>query len=187
MLLHYLWKLDARRKWRLISPHLPAGASVLEVGCGMGTVADAVTAQGHPVVALDVADSSRSRELKRVLYDGHRMPFRDGAFDVALILTVLHHATDPEAVLAEAGRVARRVIVMEDLVEGRWQERLTHWADSLANWEFVGHPHNNRDDRGWRETFDALGFSLLSAFSMRFFIFFRQSVYVLDRRGDACA
>ena len=45
--------------------------------------------------------------------DGHRLPFRDDAFDVVLLQSILHHADAPEQMVREALRVAPRVVVHE--------------------------------------------------------------------------
>jgi len=59
---------------------------------------------------------AQKHAMRYVVCGGVRLPFADGEFDTVLLLSVLHHAKSPEAVLAEAARVARhRVIVFEDI------------------------------------------------------------------------
>lgn len=130
-------------------------------------------------MALDIANQAYKAKLKPILYDGNTMPFEDNQFDTALVMTVLHHAQDPEQVLREAQRVARTVIVMEDIYTNRIQQKLTHWTDSLTNWEFAGHPHNNRTSQRWLKTFRDLGFSIADQKSFAFLAVYRQEIYVL--------
>ena len=151
------------------------------MGSGPGTVVERLRLEGIRVTALDVADSAIRPDLRPVLYDGFRMPFFDKTFEVALILTVLHHADFPERVLAEARRVADRVIVIEDVYSEPWQRKVTRWADSVVNWEFRRHPHNNRTHAHWVDTFKSMGFDIVATASEPFLGCFRQSLFVLER------
>ncbi len=164
------------------------GDRVLDIGAGTCAIAAGLRARGFDVVPVDVQDFSCVEDLRARLYDGVTLPFPDGAFDVALLVTVLHHVADPDALLAEAGRVARVVVVQEDVYEGRLQRYLTYTMDSLSNLEFVGHPHTNREDVAWRRSFDKLGFRMLSARAKRFWRIFASVTYVLQsptrRPGD---
>lgn len=174
-----MWRQDAKRKYRLIAPFLAANDTILEVGSGPGSLVEELKSRGRNPVALDIANQAHKPRLAPIIYDGSTMPFEDDEFDTALIMTVLHHAQKPEQVLSEAGRVARRVIVMEDVYTNRAQEKLTHWTDSLTNWEFAGHPHNNRTHREWLKNFQSLGFSIDFQRSFAFLALYRQAIYVL--------
>lgn len=175
-----IWCADARRKLDLIAPWLSPQHRLLEIGSGPGSVLREFRKAGYTIDALDVADSSYDATLKPNLYDGVRMPFEDGAYYSALLLTVLHHISDPEPVLIEAMRVARRVIIIEDVYETAWQRKYTKVADSITNLEFIGHPHSNRSDEEWKETFSRLGFELLHASVHPFAGVFQQAVYVIE-------
>ncbi|MEO1321944.1 MAG: class I SAM-dependent methyltransferase [Pseudomonadota bacterium] len=175
-----VWCADARRKLDLIAPWLSEQDRLLEIGSGPGSVLREFRKAGYSIDALDVADSSYDETLKPHLYDGSQMPFADGAYDTALLLTVLHHIADPEPVLLEAMRAARRVIIIEDVYDTAWQRKYTKVADSITNLEFIGHPHSNRSDAEWRETFSRLGFELQHASVHRLASVFQQAVYVVE-------
>ena len=175
-----VWRADARRKLNLIRPWLPDDQTLLEIGSGPGSVLAEFRAAGYSVDGLDIHDSSYDETLTPTLYDGDVMPFTDGAYDTALLLTVLHHTPDPEAILTEAARVARRVIVIEDVFESAWQRKYTKVADSITNLEFFGHPHTNRSDQQWRATFERLGLRLRYGVVHRLAQIFRQAVYVVE-------
>ena len=149
-------------------------------GSGPGSVLREFRGAGYSVDALDVADSSYSDDLKPALYDGAAMPYADHTYDVALLLTVLHHIEGPEAVLREAARVARRVIIIEDVYDSAWQRKYTKIADSITNLEFFGHPHSNQSDAEWRKTFSRLGLTLVHGSVHRLAAVFQQAVYVLE-------
>jgi ubiquinone/menaquinone biosynthesis C-methylase UbiE len=99
------------------------GRSVVDIGCGDGFSTMRFWDSVHPSRmagvdpapnAIKVADSKRGeRPIEfRVLTDNH-VPFENGSFDVAIIQGVLHHADDPPAIIKEALRVAREVVILE--------------------------------------------------------------------------
>ena len=116
-----------------------------------------------------------------MVYDGERLPFADKSFDACTIITVLHHTPDPDAILREAMRVTRkRIVIMEDIFRNPLQKQLTFFTDSLVNLEFEGHPHTNRSDAEWKETFERMGLKLVFREDFRTLVFFRQVVYVVE-------
>ena len=136
---------------------------------------------GHQVSALDVANQSLTDSVVPQLFDGKSIPFDDSSFDVALLLTVLHHCHDPDRLLGEASRVARQVFVIEDVYRGRLQKALTLAADSVLNVEFRGHPHNNRSVDQWLATFERLALSGTQVASWPVAGIFRQSLFRVAR------
>jgi len=145
----------------LVLPHLSSGEKVLDIGCGLGRVTKIIKDKGYKVTALDVRDLSIVDDICPVIYDGKKLPFADNSFDVSLIVTVLHHTPDPEAILKEAKRVSKKIIIVEDVYKNVFQKHFTFFNDSLLNFEFFGHPHSNKDDLGWKETFEELKLTLL--------------------------
>jgi SAM-dependent methyltransferase len=153
----------------------------LDLGAGTCNTTELLRERGLEVTPVDVADLSFIEGITPVLYDGRVLPFDDDAFETALILTVLHHAREPDRVLAEARRVARRVIVIEDVVRGRLHTSATKAWDSLMNLEFAGHPHSNRSDAAWRRAFEAAGLRLVERHARWSALIMWQVTYVLER------
>ncbi len=124
----------ARSKCEWLSSHLPAPARVLDLGAGEGYVGEEIhRTTGAEVVLADVRDENQT-PLPFVVYDGRKLPFEDGSFDATVLVFVLHHASDPEAVVREARRVTRGpVLVIESVFEGTWDRRWLEVADRLAN------------------------------------------------------
>ena len=165
---------------RGIESYLTASETVLDIGAGTCNMCALLAEKQYYVTPLDVRNLSFVDGIKPVIYNGHSMPFRDKQFDVALLIHVLHHTPDPERVVTEAKRVARKLIVMEDIYTGRFHKYLTYFADSLLNLEFFRHPHTNQDDAGWREAFGRLGLSVKGATYSWFFVIFHHAVYYLE-------
>lgn len=95
-------------------------ATVLDVGCGTGHVAETI-AELTPDVAytgIDVADAAvaRARELGRpgtyVVGDTAALPFDDASFDAVISFYALEHFTQPESSVREMARVAANVVVI---------------------------------------------------------------------------
>ncbi|HSX35014.1 MAG TPA: class I SAM-dependent methyltransferase [Candidatus Saccharimonadales bacterium] len=155
---------------------------ILDVGAGTCNVALLMQDNGYDVTPLDVADLSFTPRMKPVLYDGAHMPFKKKEFDTALILTVLHHvpAAQHETVLRETARVAKRIIIIEDVHNSTLHKYLTMFMDSLFNLEFIGHPHSNKSDAQWRDVFQRLGWKLSKVQAMQSFGVLRHRMYVLE-------
>lgn len=123
----------ARVKVRHIMPLLPIKTQTLDLGAGEGFVGDELFRHGYKVTLADIADFRRSA-LPFVLLDPLQpLPFARGAFEVAVLVFVLHHARDPVFVLDEALRVAPRVVVLESVFETTADRRLLEVLDRLAN------------------------------------------------------
>lgn len=101
-------------------PYLSPGLSLLDVGCGPGTItADLgelvapayVTALEQNVEALELARAElRRRGITNVAFavgDVHALDLPDDSFDVVHAHQVLQHVTDPVAALREMRRVCR--------------------------------------------------------------------------------
>ncbi len=107
------------RRARVLSERLaqmlPPNATVLDVGCGDGSI-DRLIGERRPDVTISGVDLIvRPRtHIPVTAFDGKRIPFEDGAFDIVMFVDVLHHTDDLETLLREARRVARRAVVLKD-------------------------------------------------------------------------
>lgn len=89
-----------------------APASVLEVGCGEGELAERMQRELHAkVVALDqserMVELTRARGVETHVGDVQELPFTDAMFDVAVAAWMLYHAPDVHRAVAELARVLR--------------------------------------------------------------------------------
>jgi len=98
-----------------LRPHLRPGRTVLDCGCGAGSItADLARVTGPgTVVGVDRSEEQLARARERtpegavryVRADAAALPFPDDAFDVAFGHALLEHVPDPGRVLAEIARV----------------------------------------------------------------------------------
>jgi SAM-dependent methyltransferase len=120
---------------------------VVEIGCGDGALLEAL-AGVWPAARFDgfelsppAVEIARGRAIPRVgrleAYDGARVPAADGAYDLAVLSHVLEHVPAPFPLLAEAARVARRVLVEVPLEANRSAARPANRAEAAR----IGHLH----------------------------------------------
>ena len=113
------------------------GPRILDIGCGDGFLARdlAVEVPGIEIIGIDSHVWPRGAR-PAALGDGLNLPFRDGAFDGALLIDVIHHTRNPGRVLAEADRVSRRFVLVKDhyyeTALDRWLLAAMDWAGGMA-------------------------------------------------------
>ena len=114
----------------LLDDYVRPGDRVLEIGAAKSWASQHLVPLGCEYVACDlVVDpviglgrgaffESRVGPYLRIQADGERLPFADGAFDVAFCVATLHHAIDLDAMVSELARVTRPGGVVAALNEG---------------------------------------------------------------------
>ncbi|MGH2460915.1 MAG: methyltransferase domain-containing protein [Chloroflexota bacterium] len=123
----------------LPDPRPGADVSILDVATGSADLPEAMLAWGRrrglrarllasdisePI--LELARRRVSEEMEFAVADGRHLPFADHSFDVVTCSLVLHHLSPDAAteLLREMSRVARRGIIVNDLV----RSRLNYWG-----------------------------------------------------------
>jgi SAM-dependent methyltransferase len=149
----------------LIAPRIPHAATVLDVGCGDGALLSRLAGLRSDVDSTGIDVMARADAAIPVeIFDGVEIPFGAGAFDVVLLIDVLHHSDDPEQVLREAARVARRRVLVKDHVpNGPFGAVLLRFMDDVANRRVGLKPVPHEDywpAERWREVFDRCGLAV---------------------------
>ena len=180
-LIYRILKARAKGLAGMVSPYLKKDELILDIGPASCTVTEALIDQGYRVYPLDVENFSIVDEVSPTLYDGDRMPFSDNQFDASLILFVLHHTPDPAKIMAEAMRVSKKIIILEDIVTSPAHKFLTAALDNLMNLEFYDQPHTNKSDQEWRTIFENLGLKLLAQEYKTSTIVIRHALYFLEK------
>ena len=101
-------------------PHLAPGLSVLDCGCGPGSIARGIARRVAPgrVAGVDIgfsqlararadAASERVGNISFAAADCYALPFGDGAFDRLFSHALMEHLAEPPRALAEFHRVLR--------------------------------------------------------------------------------
>jgi ubiquinone/menaquinone biosynthesis C-methylase UbiE len=100
------------RQWVTNRIPFPAGAELLDIGCGNGRYFPFYATRGAKVVGIDLfsgmlESASRAGTVDLVAADAGSLPFADESFDVVCLNHMLGFAPDPMQVLREAHRVLR--------------------------------------------------------------------------------
>jgi SAM-dependent methyltransferase len=125
----------------MVAERIPEGASVLDIGCGDGTIARRI-ADARPDVTIEGVETLArpACEIPCRVFDGVHLPCADVSYDVCLFVDVLHHTTDITPLLKEARRVARRMVLIKDHLDEHVVDDLT-----LRFMDWVGNrPHGVR-------------------------------------------
>lgn len=160
----HTWR-TAENSAAYLLPSLRADHTVLDVGCGPGTItADlaAIVAEGH-VTAVDHAEGILSKaaghaeergiaNIDFAVADVHDLQFEDDTFDVVHAHQVLQHVGDPVQALREMRRVARRLVAVRDSDYGAftWHPESRGLSDWLDLYERVAGANGGEPDAGRR-------------------------------------
>jgi ubiquinone/menaquinone biosynthesis C-methylase UbiE len=116
----YVADRDARRFLPFLLPHVRPGVEVLDVGCGVGSIALDLASTVAPGRVVGIDADSRQIEAARtsaaergvenvefVTSSVYELPFAEASFDVVYANAVLMYVRDQVRALAEIRRVLR--------------------------------------------------------------------------------
>jgi SAM-dependent methyltransferase len=143
-----------------LAAQIPQNASVLDIGCGDGTIASLI-ARHRPDISIQGVEFLVRPECKIECraFDGALLPFPDDSFDVCLFVDVLHHTQDPAILLREAARVSRSLVLLKDHLDENFFDdarlRLMDWVGNRPHGVVL--PYNYQSRREWEEHFSRCG------------------------------
>jgi SAM-dependent methyltransferase len=148
-----------------IAPLLPRSARVLDVGCGDGLLDQALLAM-RPDLRIEGVDVlvRPGTPIPVRAFDGLRLPFADGVFDVAMAIDVFHHAADSEGLMGEMKRVSRGTLVIKDhLLHGLPSKVILRAMDWVGNVRHgVRLPFDYKSEASWNRAWDRCGIRPIS-------------------------
>jgi len=146
-----VWEQRYLVRWLQNALALPAGATILEVGCGRGAGAALIQEHFQPALlhAQDL-DEKMIRKAKKYLSPQQRagmllfvgdvlhLPYRDTVMDAIFCFGVLHHVPDWQGSLGELARVLKPggALYLEEIYPAVYQNFITR--------HLLLHPSDNR-------------------------------------------
>lgn len=152
----WVFRRRARVLSTLLADLIPAGAVLLDVGCGNGMIANLVR-QIKPTVSVQGLEvmPRPSCLIECAGFDGVTLPMPDDSVDVCMFVDVLHHTLNIEDLLGEARRVSRRFVLIKDhLCENRLDKAVLAFMDWVGNRAHgVRLPYNYQSKAEWYQLF----------------------------------
>jgi ubiquinone/menaquinone biosynthesis C-methylase UbiE len=144
----HTWR-TAENSAKFLLPHLRSGDTLLDVGCGPGTISADLARVVSPDTVVGVDQSAEVIALARANIEGHdysnlsfgvgdvyALEFADSSFNVAYAHQVLQHLSDPVRALKEVRRVLRAggLLAVRDADYGAFawapgDQRLDRWLE----------------------------------------------------------
>jgi SAM-dependent methyltransferase len=140
----------------LLAERIPDHSSVLDIGCGDGTLGALI--KGHnpsvQIEGLEIAPRPMC-QIPCSPFDGTTIPYPNAAFDICMFVDVLHHTNEIASLLSEATRVSKRfVLVKEHLSENGFDFKVLQFMDWIGNRPHgVVLPYNYQSRGQWNEHF----------------------------------
>ncbi len=130
---------------------IPAGARILDIGCGTGALAFCLQEQGYRVTGVDASPKMLAAAKKNNRTNGNQftvadalsgLPFQDKSFDLVMSSYVAHGIRKEQRRLffREAQRLARTQVIYQDYNEKRQaMSDIVEWLEGGNYFTFIGH------------------------------------------------
>lgn len=154
-----------------VRSHVPAGAEIIEVGCGAGHVAAQLSRDGYSVVGIDSDPGavSRARQIGVDAIHACWPNFDCGLVDAVIFTRSLHHLSPLQAAVTKIGKVLKPAgrLLVEDFAFDEAEPSAINWLVDIVGSpkgrgmisrtpdEFVTNLSDADDaERAWREDHD---------------------------------
>ncbi|SIQ73541.1 Ubiquinone/menaquinone biosynthesis C-methylase UbiE [Haladaptatus litoreus] len=144
----------------------------LDIACGAGHTAEALTESAETVLAADatpamVETATEAFSLPGIVADAERLPFADGSFDAVTCRIAAHHFPNPQAFVNEVARILAPggVFAFEDNITPEDDEL----ADFYNRFERLRDPTHGEaySVAQWQDWFRNAGFTIDESVTMR--------------------
>ena len=129
--------------------------SILDIGAGDGKI-DSILMKNCDVDITGIDVLVRPKTYIPVIkYDGHNIPKEDNSVDTTMLIDVLHHTDNPEAVFKEITRVTNKYIIIKDhVLHGKLSFLKLKLMDYVGNKQYsVSLPYNYLTNKRWKKLF----------------------------------
>ncbi len=150
----------------MLAAKIPAGSSVLDIGCGDGTIANLIADCNPSVTIKGIEFAPRPNcKIECKVFDGAIIPYPAASFDVCMFVDVLHHVSDSQGIeklLCEACRVSRKFVLIKDHLSESGLDfktlQLMDWVGNRPHGVVLPYNYQNREE--WDKHFLASGLSV---------------------------
>jgi SAM-dependent methyltransferase len=150
----------------LLAARVPAGAALLDIGCGDGTIASAIKTHNPTISVQGVEFAPRpSCAIECLAFNGAEIPHASASFDVCMFVDVLHHTKDEQGLatlLSEACRVSRKYLLIKDHLSETWLDfKVLQFMDWVGNRPHgVVLPYHYQTRQQWQGHFSQAGLKI---------------------------
>jgi len=183
-------KIGLPLKWKYLvkylCPYLKNKNKVLDLGASCGRLSSKLSnnLKYSNFVGVDTHVQPKTF-IPIIEYDGKKIPYADNSFDCVMIVDVLHHDKNPEAVIKEAKRVSKKNILIKDHY---WKNKidfmLLKYADYIGNKRYgVSLPYNFLKISEWKSMFNRVNLKISKSekFRYNFFDPCNHVIYLLEK------
>ena len=139
-------------------------SSILDVGCGDGSISDNIGKLNQNKILLQGVEyiPRTISKIPVVQFDGINLPFDTGSFDVIIVCDVIHHIPSEEAIiqlLMECGRVAKYGVIIKDHpIENKFDRAFISVMDWIGNYgSGIPMPFKFPSRKEWQQIFSSAG------------------------------
>ena len=162
---NYIFKRRVKVLSDLIASQVPAHSSILDVGAGDGLISKLVQSKTEhtTVEGVDVLVRDETH-IPVKPFDGIELPYESNSFDVVTFVDVLHHTYEQKALLAEAKRVSRNLVLIKDHNKDGFLGNATlKFMDDVGNKKHgVALPYVYLGKQQWEKLFTELGLEIVN-------------------------
>lgn len=121
-----------------LSKYVPNGGKILDLGCGDLSLIDCLNKKANFLCCIgadiwplrsEIPEGCKYVEISTE----EALPWIENAFDMVLLVDVLHHCEDKLSVLNEALRVGKCVLIKDHFESGSFSRQLLRFMDYVGN------------------------------------------------------